>query len=80
MNPCYNYAINVRYNYYVSNKGLLEKWDKEENVEVTEAANTSHLKKTVKRFVQCHILAQSPPGRHPNDKYPVNTPHHSRFV
>jgi hypothetical protein len=30
-------------------------------------------KEIVKRFVQCHIYtyAQSPPGRHPNDKYPV---------
>ena len=25
--------------------------------------------------VQCHALAQSPPGRRPNDKYPVNTLH-----
>jgi len=37
-------------------------------------------KKVVKRFVQCRLVAQSPPGRHSNDKYPVNTLHHSRFV
>ena len=34
----------------------------------------------VKRFAQCHVFAQSPPDLHPNDKYPVNTSHHSRFV
>jgi len=28
-------------------------------------------KKCVKCFVQYHVFAQSPPGRHPNDKYPV---------
>jgi len=33
----------------------------------------SYQKKTVKRSVQCHVFAQSPPGRRPNDKYPVNT-------
>jgi len=37
-------------------------------------------KNTVKRFVQCHIFAQSPLGRSPSDKYPVNTSHRSRFV
>ena len=37
-------------------------------------------KKTVKRFVQCHVFAHSPSGRHPNDKYPVNTSHISQFV
>ena len=26
---------------------------------------------------QSHVLAQSPPGRRPNDKYPVNTSHRS---
>jgi len=31
--------------------------------------------KTVKLSVQCHVFAQSPPDRHPNDKYPVNTSH-----
>ena len=25
----------------------------------------------VERLVQCHVFAQSPPGRRPNDKYPV---------
>jgi hypothetical protein len=27
-------------------------------------------KKTVKRFTQCHVFAQAPPGRRRNDKYP----------
>jgi len=36
--------------------------------------------KIVKRFVQCHVFAQSPPGQLSNDKYPINTSHHSRFV
>jgi hypothetical protein len=30
-------------------------------------------KKTVKRSVQCHLLAQSRPGWHHNDKHPFNT-------
>jgi hypothetical protein len=34
-------------------------------------------KQTVKRSVQCHVFAQSPPDRRPNDKYPVNTSHRS---
>jgi hypothetical protein len=25
-------------------------------------------KKVVKHFLQCHVFAQSPPGRHPNDR------------
>ena len=28
-----------------------------------------------KRSAQCHVLAQSPPDRRPNDKYPVNSSH-----
>jgi len=32
----------------------------------------------VKHFIQCHVFAQSPPARRPNDKYPVNTSHSSR--
>ena len=39
-----------------------------------------HKKKIVKRFVQCHVFARSPPNRHPNDKYPVNTSQRFRFV
>jgi len=34
-------------------------------------------KQTVKRSAQCHVLAQSPSGRRPNDKYPVNTSYSS---
>ena len=30
-------------------------------------------KKTVKHSVQYHVFAQSPPGRRPNDKYPIKT-------
>jgi len=26
------------------------------------------------------VFTQSPPGRHPNDKYPVTTSHFSRFL
>jgi hypothetical protein len=37
-------------------------------------------KKIVKHFVQCHVFAQPPPDRRPNDNYPVNISHHSRFV
>ena len=36
-------------------------------------------KKSVKRFAHGQVLAQSPPGRHPSDKYPVNTSYPSRF-
>ena len=44
----------------------------------TGTATTSCLKKkTVQRYVQRHVFAQSPPGRRPNDKYPVNTSHSS---
>ena len=34
----------------------------------------------VKRFDQCRIFVHSPPGRRPNDKYPLNTSHRSQFV
>jgi hypothetical protein len=33
--------------------------------------------KIVKRSAQCDILAQSPPGRRPNDKYQVKTSYRS---
>jgi hypothetical protein len=80
------FIINALYNYYISNKVLLAECDKEENVEVTVAGSNSGCcyfllkKKIVKRFAQCHVFAQSPPGRRPIDKYPVNTSHRSRFV
>jgi hypothetical protein len=41
INVYYNYIINEYYNYSVSNKGLLEECDKEENVKVTGDATTS---------------------------------------
>jgi len=34
----------------------------------------------VKRLVHCHVFTQSSLGRRPNDKYPANTSHRSRFV
>ena len=52
INAYYNYncIINAQCNYYVSNKGLLEECDKEENVAVTGAAVTSCLKEDSKTF------------------------------
>ena len=48
-----------------------------ENMAVTAAAATFCYKKekTAKRCAQCHISTQPPPGRRPNDKYPVNSSH-----
>ena len=67
--------------YYISKKGLLEECDKEENMAVTGGCYCFLFEnKIVKCFVQCHVFAQSPPGRRPNDKYLVNTSHRSRFV
>jgi hypothetical protein len=34
-------------------------------------------KKTVKRLSHCQVFAQSPLGRRPSDKYPINTSHRS---
>ena len=60
----------------ISSKGLLQECDKEENVAVTVGCYCFLFQKqTVKRSAQCHIFAQSPPARRPNDKYPVNTSH-----
>ena len=58
-------------------KDLLEHCDKEQNMSVTGLLLLPVQKKTLKRSAQCHILAQSPPGRRPKDKYPVNTSHPS---
>jgi hypothetical protein len=33
----------------------------------------------LKCSVQCHLFVQSPPGRHPIYKYPVNTSHRSNL-
>jgi hypothetical protein len=78
INTYYNYINNAKYNYYIFNKCLLEECGKGENMAVTAAATTFCLnKKTVKRSVQCHVFAHSPPDRRPNDKYPVNTSHRS---
>ena len=73
--------MNALYNNYMSSKDLLEECNREENVVATGVATMSCLKKkTVKRSVQYHVFVQSPPGRRPNDKYPANTSHRSRFV
>ena len=40
-----NYVTNTLYNYYISNKDLLEECDKEDNVSVTGAVITSCLKR-----------------------------------
>ena len=40
----YNCIINSYYNYYLSNTGLVEECNKEENVEVTGACTASCLK------------------------------------
>ena len=73
INAYYKYIINAQYNYYNSNKVLLEECDKEVSVPVTGGCYCFLFeKKTVKRSVQCHACAQSLPGRRPSDKYPVN--------
>jgi hypothetical protein len=41
----YKYIINAQYNNYITDKGLLEECDKEENVAATGAATTSCLKR-----------------------------------
>jgi hypothetical protein len=41
IDECYKYIINAHYNYYISNKGLLEECYKEEYVAVTGAATAS---------------------------------------
>jgi hypothetical protein len=52
INAYYNYncIIKAQCNYYISNKGLLEECDKEENIAVTGAATTSGLKEDCKTF------------------------------
>jgi hypothetical protein len=76
----YNKRV-VYFLYYISNKGLVEECDTEERF----GSNWDFYyilfeKKIVKRFVQYHIFARSPAVRRPNNKYPVNTSHRSRFV
>ena len=72
--------INSYCNYYIIflNKDLLEECHKEQNVAVAGLLQLLPVqRKNVKRSVLCHVLAQSPPGRRSNDKYPVNTSHRS---
>jgi hypothetical protein len=44
-NPCYNYINNASYNSHISHKGVLQVCVKEENLEVTGAANTFCMKR-----------------------------------
>jgi hypothetical protein len=62
-----------------SNKGIFVEGNKEENVK-NLVPLLLLFKEIAKGFVQCHVFAQTPPSRRPNDKYPVNTSHRSRFV
>ena len=47
INEYYNSIINAQYNYYISNKGLFEACNREENVKVTAAPTTSCLNRTL---------------------------------
>ena len=55
INAYYNYIFNAQRNYYISNKGLLEECDKEENVDVAGAATTSCLK-TGLQYVLTNVM------------------------
>ena len=64
--------------YCISSECLLEESNKEENLTVSVGCYYFLFgKKTVTPSVPCHVFAQSPPDRRPNDKYPVNTSHRS---
>jgi hypothetical protein len=56
---------------------LLQECNEEVNFEITRCCHFLLKKKTVKRLAECHAFDQSPPGRRPNGKYPVNTSQHS---
>jgi len=80
IDKCITIINNSHWNHYIIflNKHLLEECDNEQNVAVAGLLLLLPVqRKNVKRSVQCHVLAQSPPGRGPNDKYPVNTSHRS---
>jgi hypothetical protein len=66
-NKNYNYIIHALGNYYISSRNVIK---------CGSNCGCYYLlfkKKKVTRFVPCHVFAQSPPDRRPNDKYPVNT-------
>jgi hypothetical protein len=71
--------INTQYNYYISNKCLIDECNTEENLEVAGLHYFLFGNKTVKRYVQWSELVQSPPGRHVNNKYPVDSLQRSQF-
>jgi len=65
-----NIIITSLYNYFISNRVLLDECDKEENLQVTGANITSCM---LRKY---HIFAPLPAGRCLNDRYPVNTSQH----
>jgi hypothetical protein len=69
INAHYNCIIHAYYNYYSPHKRLLKECDKEENVEVTGPAATACFR-GIKRFIQWHVFAPSPPDRRPSDTLP----------
>ena len=62
-----NFIINSLYNYFISNRVLLDECDKEENVQVTEANITFCV---LRKY---NIFAPSAAGRRLKNRYPVNT-------
>ena len=56
INAYYNCIIRAKYNYYISNKGLLEECDKEENVAVAGAATASRLKRRLSNVLPNVII------------------------
>jgi hypothetical protein len=63
---------------YIPNKDILEECHKEENLGSNLGCYCFLFKKNIaKRSAQRHIFPKAPPGRRPNDKYPVNTSHRS---
>jgi len=63
----HNCIMNSYYNCYISNKGLLEVAIGRKYGSILGCYHSLFKKKTVKRFVQCHLLVRSPPGRRPSD-------------
>jgi hypothetical protein len=72
-------VINTQYNYYITNKCPLDECNTEENLEVNGLHYFLFENKTVKRYVQWPVLVHSPPGRHTDNKYPVNSFQRSQF-
>ena len=77
INYCIIININAQCNYYTRNKASSRNTIRTKCGSNCGCCCLLFQKKTVKRSVQCHVLVQSPPGRRPNDKYPLNTWHRS---